>query len=96
MTPFGWLLFGLVIAAGSWQWSAWLLSACQFLLDRSAPADRESSSPSSLPGEGGHDGPERHEPHADPSSVGTPLSSSPRACGCSIPDWLPCACAQPR
>jgi hypothetical protein len=54
----------------------WILrSACQLLFSRSALADRESSPPSSPPGEGDHDGPSPEQPHTYRSSHGRLLSS---------------------
>lgn len=57
-----------------------LRSACQWFWDRSALADRESFSPSSLPGEGVVDAPQRQQPSLYVTSQGRHLSSPPPAC----------------
>lgn len=68
-------LFVVLLVGGSWWWATVFVSACQSILERSGCLDRDSSPPSSLPGEGGHDGPEHHGPHSQPPSVGTLLHS---------------------
>ncbi len=72
------LIAALVIAA--WQWGLVVASACQWLLERLAHASRDSSRPSRLPGEGGHDRPAPQQPRHERPSLDRPLSSPYPAC----------------
>lgn len=72
------LVSALVVAlVEAWRVAS---SACQWFLSLSAYADRGSSSTSSLPGEGGHDGPPASRPQGYVSSQGRHLSSPPPDC----------------
>jgi uncharacterized membrane protein AbrB (regulator of aidB expression) len=79
LTALAWIFFVFILVAGSWQAASWVVSACQWFFGRSAHADRESSCTSSLPGQGGHDGPQASQPHRYATSHGRHLSSPPPA-----------------
>jgi hypothetical protein len=69
----------LLVAVAAVAWVRLLVSVYQWLL-RCPLLGQRVSLTGSLPGEGGHDGPEHDRPQRQPLSGGTSLSSPPPAC----------------
>lgn len=81
-TPFVVAALVALLVLAAWEWVRFLQSVYQWFLERSARADRDSVSSSSLPGEGGHEGPPAEQSDQYRSSHGR-LLSSPHPARCS-------------